>query len=87
MEGLQTCSRCKYKTNLCTCSQLRDIEHSGKYGDGNETFKVYSEKFKNKKVILEPETAKKKKNGSDSEDDDADPTLKRYPKKQGMMND
>lgn len=78
MDGLQTCSRCGYKLNLCSCSSVRDRERSSKYSE--DGFKVYSEKFKNKRLVLVPEETKKKVN-SDSEDDEP----KRGPaKKLGM---
>ena len=59
---------------MCNCNSggLVDHDHLGKYDDDEENgFKVYSEKFKNKKIILAPEKKKKKESlwGDDEEDD------------------
>lgn len=75
LDELATCSKCKYKLYMCTCT-AGGLEHdlSGKYSeeDGND-LKVYSEKFKNKRIVLAPEKKKKKDSlyGDDSDDDKA----------------
>ena len=82
LEEMQTCSKCKYKLYLCSCSSFTDHDYSGKHAEESNDLKVYSEKFKNKKIILAPEKKEKKESlyGDDSEDEQPP----RKPKRLGM---
>lgn len=68
LDELKTCSRCKYKLYMCSCaSGLTDQ----KFGDDGNDLKVYSERFKSKRIVIAPEQKKKKDSlyGDDSDDD------------------
>mgnify|MGYP001794966147 CR=1 FL=1 len=72
LDELQTCSRCKYKLSMCSCaSNQRDYGYTSKFSEEAQNLKIYSEKFKNKKLVLVPEESKKKVVNSDSEEEEA----------------
>lgn len=85
LDELGTCGKCGYKTQLCSCNSLAVIDHDHiKYGEEEDEFKVYSEKFKNKKIVLAPEQQKKKKGSTYDDDDEDDKPQRNGPKRIGM---
>lgn len=85
LDELGTCGRCGYKTYMCSCNSnaLLDHDNLGKYGEEENDFKVYSEKFKNRNIILAPEKKKKKDSFYGDESDD-EKQQRNGPKKIGM---
>lgn len=69
---------------MCSCStSVVDHDHAGQYEEEGNDVKVYSEKFKNMRIILVSEEQKKKKD-EDDEDDDEQPRRGRR-RKIGMI--
>lgn len=63
---------------MCSCSNSAlDHDLTTKFGEDGNSLKVYSEKFKNKKIVIAPEAKRKKESGDDSDDDQPKRTVTR----------